>query len=671
MATFYSATAANVIMALSIAETATNTNENTSTISWALKGWYVGPSSGAGWYSNRYHDISVVINGTTAFSRGSDVDALISIGTDHPNEANALTIASGTMSISHGSDGSKTLSASFSCKYKWLATSAWSASGTMALTQIARASQPSCITYPATTENIGYMGDTIYIHTNRASASFTHTVRYAWGSKSGTIGTNVENNIQWTIPIELASEIPSQYSGWGTIYCDTYYGGTFVGTKSVVFKASVPSSTAPTVTITLERPRTTTPAVTGYVQGVDQLKVTISATGKYGATITSYSSTVGGTAYSGSTYTTGILTKSGAIRVTATVADSRGWKTTVSKDITVQAYTAPAVTGVSSYRCKSATDASLNAAGAYICIKPSGSITPLGSTNGRKCTIYWKKATETGWQSKVLDMSDYTVSGYVIVSADTAASYNICVRLQDSFKLIDYYGSDVMSASAFIDILLSSETDDAKRGIAIGKVAELEDTVDLGWKLVARKSIHSDDWIECDTLYSNNGVELSHKTPYVDFHYAKSTADYTARLIEMSKGVITAINSISSGSDRRLKKGIKAIDDRYMQLIEALAPKLYRYKKADGHLSAGLIAQDVLQAERQCGLDDSVLVRGTGRYIPDPKDPSKKIIDYFSIDYNCLTVLQLQYFLCRCKSLEDRIINMEKDMAALKKEKEE
>lgn len=500
MATFYSAVAADVKMALRVTETSTDVNSNSSTVSWAMIGWLVGSN----WYSNSSHNISVVINGVTVFSRASETKVTISIGTDHTTEANPVTIASGTATIPHDSDGSKTLSASFSCAYKWVASSAWSSSGTMALTQIARASQPSCITYPASTENIGYMGDTIYIHTNRASASFTHTVRYAWGSKSGTIGTNVENNIQWTIPIELASEIPSQYSGWGTIYCDTYYGGTFVGTKSVVFKASVPSSTAPTVTITLERPRTTTPAVTGYVQGVDQLKVTISATGKYGATITSYSSTVDGTTYSGSTYTTGILAKSGAIRVTATVTDSRGWKTTVSKDITVQAYTAPAVTGVSAYRCKSATDASLNAAGAYICIKPSGSITPLGSTNGRKCTIYWKKATETGWQSKVLDMSAYTLSGYVIVSADTAASYNICVRLQDSFKLIDYYGSDVMSASAFIDILLASDSDTTKKGMAIGKVAEVEGALDVGWNLIARKNF---DW---------QGMPITYFTPTVN-----------------------------------------------------------------------------------------------------------------------------------------------------------
>ena len=550
MATFYSAVAADVRMALRITETGTDTNNNSSTVSWALIGWLVGSN----WYSNSSHNISVVINGATVFSRASETKVTISIGTDHTTEANPVTIASGTATIPHDSDGSKTLSASFSCAYKWVASSAWSASGTMALTQIARASQPSCVTYPGTTQDIGYMGSTIYIHTNRASASFTHTVRYAWGSKSGTIATGVENNCQWTIPLDLATEIPNQYSGWGTIYCDTYYGGTFVGTKSVVFKASVPSSTAPAVTITLERPRSTTPAVTGYVQGVDQLKVTISATGKYGATITSYSSTVDGAAYSGSTYTTGILTKSGAIRVTATVTDSRGWKTTVSKDITVQAYTAPAVTSVSAYRCKSATDASLNAAGAYICIKPSGSITPLGSTNGRKCTIYWKKATETGWQSKVLDMSAYTLSGYVIVSADTAASYNICVRLQDSFKLIDYYGSDVMSASAFIDILLASDSDTTKKGIAIGKVAEVEGALDVGWNLIARKNF---DW---------QGMPLTYFTPTVNVageYYGKygcyAKIGHVAIVVLMVQ-IKSVSGSVPSEIQITLPDALKAVD---------------------------------------------------------------------------------------------------------------
>lgn len=500
MATFYSAVAADVKMALQVTETNTDVNSNSSTVSWALIGWLVGSN----WYSNNSHDISVVINGATVFSRASGTKVTISIGTDHKTESNPVTIASGTATVPHNADGSKTLSVSFSCAYKWVASSAWSASGTMPLTQIARASQPSCVTFPATTEDVGYMGNTIRIHMNRASTSFVHTVRYAWGSKSGTIATGVGDNVEWTIPLDLATEIPNQYSGWGSIYCDTYYGSTFVGTKSVVFKASAPSSTSPTVSISLERPRTTTPAVTGYVQGVDRLKVTISATGKYGASITGYSSTVDGTSYSGSTYTTGTLTKSGAIRVTATVTDSRGWKTTVSKDITVQAYAAPTVTSVSAYRCKSASDTSSDASGAYICIKPTGSVTPLGSTNGRLCTVYWKRATEASWQSKTLSMSAYTLSGYVVVSADTAASYNICVRLQDSFQLVDHYAPDVMSAAAFIDILLASESDDTKKGMAVGKAAEVEGAVDIGWNLIARKG------------FTWQGMPLTYFTPTVN-----------------------------------------------------------------------------------------------------------------------------------------------------------
>ena len=41
MATFYSAVAADVRMALRITETGTDTNNNSSTVSWALIGWLV------------------------------------------------------------------------------------------------------------------------------------------------------------------------------------------------------------------------------------------------------------------------------------------------------------------------------------------------------------------------------------------------------------------------------------------------------------------------------------------------------------------------------------------------------------------------------------------------------------------------------------------------------
>lgn len=664
MAAFYSGTSAYVNMALKVKETATDTNSNASTVNWELIGWFTGTADH--WYSNDSHDINIVINNTTVFSRGSATKVKISIGTDHASESNPVIIASGTATIPHNSDGSKIISASFSVVYKWDPNKSWSASGSMALTQIPRASWPSCITRPGTTEDIGKMGSGIYIYTNRASSSFVHVVRYTWGTLSGTIATDVGDSCKWVIPYDFASQIPNQSFGWGTIYCDTYLDGVLIGTQSVGFKASVPSTMQPKCTVETAKVRTSGPEA--YVQGIDQLAVTITASGQYGASIASISTKIDGATYTGSTFTTSIINSSGSVEMIVTVTDSRGQKLTLAARVRFQAYTPPQVTA-SAYRCTES--GTYDTKGAYIRIDGNGSLSTLGNQNEKGYIVYWKKTSESAWQSKLITMESYTLTDSTIIPTDVNSGYNVCVRLQDSFLHVDYYTPDVISAFAFIDILMASDTDDTKRGMAIGKIAELEETVDLGWKLVVRKGIHTDDWMECQSLYVNNGVEMYHATPYIDFHFNQSTADYTARLIEMSKGVITALNSISSGSDKRLKKGIKPIDDRYMQLIEALAPKLYRYKKADGQLSAGLIAQDVLQAERQCGLDDSVLVRGTGRYIPDPKDPSKKIVDYFSIDYNCLTVLQLQYFLRRCKSLEDRIINMEKDMAALKKEKEE
>lgn len=155
----------------------------------------------------------------------------------------------------------------------------------------------------------------------------------------------------------------------------------------------------------------------------------------------------------------------------------------------------------------------------------------------------------------------------------------------------------------------------------------------LNYDLVIRKAA----WVRygLEILGSNEAG-----TPYIDFHFGEKdydgkspVSDYTARLCEESSGILTARNSIVSSSDARLKENITDIPDVYMKLVERLQPKMFNF--IDGsYKTVGLIAQDVLKIEKDLGITDSVLIRGTGEGD-----------NYYSLDYNALSVLLIMYLL--------------------------
>ena len=215
----------------------------------------------------------------------------------------------------------------------------WLSAGT-----IPRASQPSCITYPNNTENVGSIGSSFYIHMNRKSGSFTHTVRYSWYSKSGTIATGVTDNCNWTIPEIFASDIPNDKSGWGTIYADTYNGNTYIGTKSCRFTCSVTNANPTFNDFDFEDVNETTVALTGnnqdLIKNYSNLQVTITpnnkATANKYATMNKYRLTNGTISndikYSSTNNVSSVLnnTESGIINIYA--IDSRNNSTLVTKN---------------------------------------------------------------------------------------------------------------------------------------------------------------------------------------------------------------------------------------------------------------------------------------------------------------------------------------------------
>ena len=249
-----------------------------------------------------------------------------------------------TITVGHNADGTKSFgfSAHFNGSGGWSPGMLSIGGNSFTLTTIPRSSSVSV--------GAGTIGSSVTINISRQSSSFKHTVRYAWGNKSGTIASDVDTSTTWTIPLDFANDIPNSATGTGTIYVDTYSGSTKTGTQSTTLTASVPASMKPTFTgVTLAdyntAAQTLIPGNT-FIQVISNIKVTFNGgVGSYGSTITGYKAEIVGknqtTNVNGGTL--GIMNYNGTITVRASVSDSRGrWSDTRDVSVTVLEYFAPA-----------------------------------------------------------------------------------------------------------------------------------------------------------------------------------------------------------------------------------------------------------------------------------------------------------------------------------------
>ena len=254
------------------------------------------------------------------------------------------TLASGSSTISHNADGTKTLSISCTFNPNNGLHGTITVSASLSLTTIPRSSSVSV--------SPGVIGSSVTININRQSSSFKHTVRYDWAGKSGTIASNVDTSTSWTIPLDFANDIPNSASGTGTIYVDTYSGSTKTGTQSTTLTASVPANVKPTFTgISLSdlngAAQNLIPKADTFIQVISNIKVAFNgAVGSYGSFITGYYAEIVGKNQSTSSNggSLGIMNYHGTIKIRARVSDSRGrWSDTREASVTVLEYFAPAL----------------------------------------------------------------------------------------------------------------------------------------------------------------------------------------------------------------------------------------------------------------------------------------------------------------------------------------
>lgn len=380
---------------------------NTSTISWTL--------STAGGYSSWMTErtVYVDIDGERVFSKTEAVDRYRG------------TIATGTKSISHNSDGTRSFSVSLGAAIYYSSVEC-TGSQTFALDTIARASTLSV--------SDGTLGTKTTLTADRKSSSFTHTLTWECGSYSGTIATKSSaTSWDFTPELKLASVAPYGQKVYCSYTLSTYNGSTLVGTDSKSVWFAIPSSVKPSCTLSLSDSKGYASTYGGYIQGESQLSVTINATQAYGSPISRYSASANGTTYSTQTFTTSVLKTVGTNTISATVIDGRERPGSVSSNITVLAYSRPQITNLKVRRCNA--DGAENDRGGYGKISFHCTITPLSNKNTRACSLRYRQSGATTWTNApaiTLSAYDQDCNPPVIQMSD-AHSYEVQINLTDAF----------------------------------------------------------------------------------------------------------------------------------------------------------------------------------------------------------------------------------------------
>lgn len=333
MATFdVGLSAAGYFLRLTVTEISVDVPNNRSTVSWSVA---VHKGSGTGKYSGYVSYWSVNIGGIGASGSRASYDF-------RPVGAGVgIVWGSGSTTLDHNPDGTLTIGVSGSFSESVALIGNGTASGSLALTTIPRASTPTFSPNPVDA------GTVLTITSNRASGTFTHEMDYAIGAATGSIGTGIGASTTWTPPLSLLNQLPNSTSGLVNVTTRTYSGATLIGTTVTSFTLAVPTSIVPDFgTITnSEGTAGVASAVGAYVQGVSTLVLAItSAIGAYNSTISSYKIEVAGQTINAISGTTALpIATSGTVAVVGTVTDSRGRTHSETVNVTVLAYAPPVI----------------------------------------------------------------------------------------------------------------------------------------------------------------------------------------------------------------------------------------------------------------------------------------------------------------------------------------
>ena len=410
----------------------------------------------------------------------------------------------GEIELGHNNDGTKTFSIEvIAYFYDKTEENRYTGSKTFTLDPIARS---STIT---SASNIT-AGNKCSITWTPANADFKYRLQVSLGNWSTTYpanngfiapgSTNVyKENENIVVP---TSALSNATSGTATATLTTYdASGNQIGSPSTkTFTVSIASTEVPTIG-TIQAAVSGNYTVLAKTKG--QVKVSVvNCNASEGSSIVSYtfsgpglSQTISSSSTSASA-TSSIITQTGTLTYTVTVTDARGKTASGTATITCYDYDIPTVTVCKLYRCDS--DNNIVAKGLYIGYSFAISYPSVNSQNSATVKFKYKKKSATSYTTSdsitavasgmsydgIIQQSSSFVTFYS--NTEDESTYEIIMEVTDEFGGKTTYTTTTGGASRILSVRPKG------KGLAVGKLAEADDTFECGWNAEFDKDVTVD-----------------------------------------------------------------------------------------------------------------------------------------------------------------------------------
>jgi hypothetical protein len=397
-----------------------------------------------------------------------------------------------TVPIKHGDDGTKRISVSAaypfnvnSSAHGYIGTI--KASGECVLDNIPRASDVSSQTAQVTVNGVNEW----VLIVSKHSGAFRHRAVLTFGANRHETEP-FDTTTSYAVPVSWLNAIPTQKQSTVTVAIQTYSDETCttaIGDPVYTsFDILVPDTAAPEIaagwaSVAPYNAGSAAEGMSVYVQGFSRAEVTFDETklsARYGASIASVAVAVGSNRTTEAPYRTAKLTKSGMQTIRCIATDTRGFTSSVTLEVNVEAYAPPSLSDIQIYRCNA--DGVEDDTGAYLFFMATCSYSDCGGENTATVNALYKPVSNGLWTNAAEIISGV---GSILGGGALSPTISYSARITATDRL----GKGASFTTTISTAEVAFNLKKGGKGGAFGKYAEEDGLLNCVWRFRAEGGV--------------------------------------------------------------------------------------------------------------------------------------------------------------------------------------